>query len=163
MSVQVQDSVCCIYTFPNGVNMTFESVISNKHLGMGESILCKEATIDLPGNRIYREHATYKSGMHHLITDIEKGIFSSTAFAGTSWAADNNRDLHGEVILEDAVPGIEGDGSIELMQAFCNSVISGEQPKDVLEEGYYGSILCLMGDDAILQERTVKMEKDWII
>ena len=89
--------------------------------------------------------------------------FSSTAFAGTSWAADNNRDLHGEVILEDAVPGIEGDGSIELMQAFCNSVISGEQPKDVLEEGYYGSILCLMGDDAILQERTVKMEKDWII
>lgn len=160
---EVQDSVCCIYTFPNGVNMTFESVISNKHLGMGESILCKEATIDLPGNRIYREHATYKSGMHHLITDIEKGIFSSTAFAGTSWAADNNRDLHGEVILEDAVPGIEGDGSIELMQAFCNSVISGEQPKDVLEEGYYGSILCLMGDDAILQERTVKMEKDWII
>ena len=160
---EVEDSVCCIYTFPNGVNMTFESVIANKHMGMVESILCKEATIDLHGNRIYREHATYKSGMHHLIADIEGGIFSSTAFAGTSWAVDNNRDLRGEAILEDAVPGVEGDGSIEIMQAFCNSVISGKQPENVLEEGYYGSILCLMGDDAILSGNTQHLDKNLIV
>lgn len=160
---EVEDSVCCIYTFPNGVNMTFESVIANKHMGMVESILCKEATIDLHGNRIYREQATYKSAMHHLITDIEKGIFSPTAFAGTSWAADNNRDLRGEPILEDAVPGVEGDGSIELMQAFCNSVISGKQPENVLEEGYYGSLLCLMGDDAILSGQMQTLDKEFVL
>ena len=160
---EVEDSVCCIYTFPNGVNMTFESVISNKHMGMVESILCKEATIAVHDNRIYREHATYKSGMHHLIADIEKGVFSSSAFAGTSWANDNDRDLRGEEIIEGAVPGAEGDGSRELMQAFCNSVISGEQPKNVLEEGYYGSILCLMGDDAILSGTTRYLDKNLIV
>ena len=160
---EVEDSVCCIYTFPNGVNMTFESVIANKHMDMVESILCKEATIAVHDNRIFREHATYKSGMHHLISDIEKGIFTSSAFAGTSWANDNDKDLRGEEVVEGAVLGAEGDGSLELMQAFCNSCITGEQPENVLEEGYYGSILCLLGDEAILSGNTQYLDKKYIL
>ena len=44
---EVYDSVSVIYTFPNGVNMTFESVISNRYFGMGEYIVCRDGTVDL--------------------------------------------------------------------------------------------------------------------
>ena len=86
---EVFDSVCTIYTFPNGVNMTFESVISNKHFGMGEQILCKDATIDLVMGRLYAENPKRRSGIRQLVGEIEQGIFSSSAFAGTSWSPEN--------------------------------------------------------------------------
>lgn len=60
---EVFDSVSTIYTFPNGVNMTFESVIANKHFGMGEQILCKEGTVDLANGRLYMETPRRKSGI----------------------------------------------------------------------------------------------------
>ena len=76
------DSVCTIYTFPNGVNMTFESVISNKHYGMGEQILCKDATIDLVMGRLYAENPKRRSGIRQLVGEIEQGIFSSSPLPG---------------------------------------------------------------------------------
>ncbi len=53
------------------------------------------------------------------------------------------------------MPDAAGDGSIEMLQAFCHSILTGRQPDHVLEEAYYGSILCLLGDEAILQQKTL--------
>ena len=163
---EVFDSVCAIYTFPNGVNMTFESVIANKHFGMGEFILCKEGTVDLPGNRFYAENPPQKSAMRQLIGDIEKGIFSNAAFASSSWSAENARADKGVAVLADAKRNSAGrllDGSYELMQTFCNAAISGEQPPHALEEAYYGSVFCLLGDEAILQEKTLELPEQYLI
>ena len=156
---EVFDSVAVIYTFPNGVNMTFESVISNKHFGMGEQILCKDAMIDLPGSRIYYETPTPKSGIRQLIGDIEKGVFSNSAFAGTSWSAETGSKDPGVSIMPEA----EGDGSFELMQAFCRSAITGKQPEKVLEEAYYGSVFCLLGDEALLQNKILTLPDEYRI
>ena len=156
---EVEDSVCAIYTFPNGVNMTFESVISNAHFGMGEYLLCKDALIDLPGSRIFRETPPKKSGIEQLIGDIEKGIFSNSVFAGTSWNAESASKDKGLAIMPEAV----GDGTREILQAFCNSCITGEMPRHILEEAYYGSVLSILGDEAILQGKTLYMEDEYKI
>lgn len=156
---EVFDSVCAIYTFPNGVNMTFESVISNAHFGMGEQILCKDAFIDLPGSRIYRETPPRKSGIEQLIGEIENGVFSNSVFAGTSWNSENASKDKGVSIMPEAV----GDGTREILQAFCNSCITGKMPPRILEEAYYGSVLCLMGDEAMLQGKPVYMQEEYKI
>ena len=157
---EVHDSVCVIYTFPNGVNMTFESVIANKHFGMGEQILCKEATVDLAGGRLYAENPKPRSGIRQLVGEIERGVFSSSVFAGTSWSAENASSDPGISIMPEAVGS---DGSLEMLQAFCHSVLTGSQPPHVLEEAYYASILCLLGDEAILQKKTLTIPEDVMI
>lgn len=151
---EVFDSVSTIYTFPNGVNMTFESVIANKHFGMGEQILCKDATIDLANGRLYMENPAKKSGIRQLVDEIEKGVFSSSVFAGTSWSAENASKDPGLSIMPEAV---DGDGSLEMLQVFCHSILTNTQPPDVLEEAYYASVLCLLGDEAILQQRILTL------
>ena len=156
---EVFDSVCAIYTFPNGVNMTFESVISNAHFGMGEQILCKDAMIDLPGSRIYRETPPAKSGIEQLIGEIEQGLFSNSVFAGTSWNPENASSDKGISIMPEA----DGDGTREIVQAFCNSCITGKMPPRILEEAYYGSVLCLLGDEALLQGKTLYLEDKYRI
>ncbi len=156
---EVFDNVAVIYTFPGGVNMTFESVISNKHFGMGEFILCKDATIDLPGSRVYFEQPAPKSGMRQMIADIEKGIFSNSAFAGTSWSAETALADSGVTIMPEA----EGDGSFEIMQAFCRSSITGIQPENILREAYYGSVFSLLGDEALLNGRVMTLQEDFLV
>ena len=154
---EVFDNVCTIYTFPDGVNMTFESVISNKHFGMGEQILCKDATIDLAQGRLYAENPKPRSGIRQLVGDIEKGIFSNPAFAGTSWSAENASKDPGVAIMPEAVGD---DGSLSMLQAFCHSILTGTQPPHVLEEAYYASVLCLLGDEAILQQKTLQFPEE---
>ncbi|MDE6872313.1 MAG: Gfo/Idh/MocA family oxidoreductase [Bacteroidales bacterium] len=157
---EVFDSVCAIYTFPNGVNMTFESVIANRHFGMGEQILCKDATIDLAGGRLYMENPKPRSGIRQMIGDIEKGIFSNPVFAGTSWSAESASSDPGVAVMPEKA---DGDGSVEMLQAFCHSAITGQQPPHVLEEAYYASLLCLLGDEAILQGRTLSIPQEFMI
>lgn len=156
---EVFDNVAVIYTFSGGVNMTFESVISNRHFGMGEYILCKDATVDLPGSRVYFEEPAPKSGMKQMIADIEKGIFSNSAFAGTSWNAETAMADPGVAIMPEA----EGDGSFEIMQAFCRSSITGVQPDNILREAYYGSVFSLLGDDALLGGKVLTLPEEYKI
>jgi len=154
---EVFDNVAVIYTFPNGVNMTFESVISNKHFGMGEQILCKEATIDLPASRVYLETPPVKSGIEQMIADIEKGIFSNASFAGTSWNAETASADRGMAIMPEA----RGDGSIEILQAFCRSVITRQQPERILEEAYYASVFGILGDEAMQRGEILSLPQEY--
>lgn len=157
---EVFDNVSTIYTFPNGVNMTFESVISNKYFGMGEQILCKDATIDLANGRIYYENPRPKSGIQQLVGEIEKGVFSNSVFAGTSWSAEMASSDKGIAIMPEAV---SGDGTSEMLQCFCNSVAMGKQPSHVLEEAYYASAYCLLGDEAIVQNQILTLPEEFKI
>ena len=154
---EVFDSVCVIYTFPSGVNMTFESVISNKHFGMGELILCKDGTVNLLKGRYHPEIPPKKTAIRQLLGEIEKGVFSNPAFAGTSWAPETADDTSGIAILSEA----SGDGSMEMMQAFCDACISGVQPEGVLRQAYYGSILSILGDEAMLQNKILEFPEKY--
>lgn len=157
---EVYDSVHAIYTFPNGVHMTFDSVISNAHYGMGEQILCKDATVDLITSRLYYEKPQRRSSIESLISDIEKGIFTNSAFAGTSWAPETASRDTGIAIVANAY---ESDGTREIMDAFCRMVIKGEMPDKLLDQFYYATVFSLLGDEAMLQNKEMRLDPEWYV
>ena len=165
----VYDTVSAIFTYPNGVNMTFESIISNKHFGMGEQILGSKGTIDLISGLIYSDDPMPKgSGIHQLVTQIENGIMSNSVFAGTSWAAETSPLAPGLPIMPnvtvntgESTIGAEADGSKEIIEAFANAVITGKQPEKILEESYYATQFALLADRAMHENRILTLDEQF--
>ena len=167
----VYDTVSAIFTYPNGVNMTFESIISNKHFGMGEQILGSKGTIDLVSGLYYSdEPMPAGSGMHRLVAQIENGIMSNSVFAGTSWAAETSPLAPGLPITPnvtvnsgESTVGAEADGSKEIIEAFAHAVITGKQPAKVLEESYYASQFALLADRAMHENAILTLDERYKI
>ena len=57
----------------------------------------------------------------------------------------------------------KGDGTSILMNAFVEAVITQKQPQNIAEEGYYASALCLLGYQAIEEERTLTFPDEFKI
>ena len=167
----VYDCVTAIFTYPNGVNMTFESIISNKHFGMGEQILGTNGTIDLVTGMYYSDEPAPKgSGMHQLVAQIESGVMSNSVFAGTSWAAESSPLAPGmpimpnvKVVTGESSVGAEADGSKELLEAFIHATITGRQPEKVLEESYYATQFALLADKAMHQNQILTLDEKYKI
>ena len=167
----VYDCVSAIFTYPNGVNMTFESIISNKHFGMGEQILGTNGTIDLVTGMYYSDEPAPKgSGMHQLIAQIESGVMSNSVFAGTSWAAESSPLAPGvpimpnvKVVTGESTVGAEADGSRELREAFIHATITGRQPEKVLEESYYATQFALLADKAMHENQILRLDEKYKI
>ena len=167
----VYDAVSAIFTYPNGVNMTFESIISNKHFGMGEQILGTNGTIDLVSGMYYSDEPMPKgSGMHQLIAQIESGVMSNSVFAGTSWAAESSPLAPGvpimpnvKVVTGESTVGAEADGSKELLEAFVHATITGRQPEKVLEESYYATQFALLADMAMHENQILRLDEKYKI
>ena len=165
----VYDTVSAIFTYPNGVNMTFESIISNKHFGMGEQILGTKGTIDLVTAMHYTDEPAPKgSGMHQLIEQIESGVMSNSVFAGTSWAAESSALAPGMPIMQnvkvvsgESSVGAEADGSKELLEAFLHAVVTGKQPEKVLEESYYATQFALLADKAMHEGAILTLDEKY--
>lgn len=167
----VYDCVTAIFTYPNGVNMTFESIISNKHFGMGEQILGTNGTIDLVTGMYYSDEPAPKgSGMHQLVAQIESGVMSNSVFAGTSWAAESSPLAPGmpimpnvKVVTGESSVGAEADGSKELLEAFIHATITGRQPEKVLEESYYATQFALLADKAMHENQILTLDEKYKI
>ena len=167
----VYDCVSAIFTYPNGVNMTFESIISNKHFGMGEQILGTNGTIDLVTGMYYSDEPAPKgSGMHQLIAQIESGVMSNSVFAGTSWAAESSPLAPGvpimtnvKVVTGESTVGAEADGSRELLEAFIHATITGRQPEEVLEDSYYATQFALLADKAMHENQILRLDEKYKI
>ena len=167
----VYDCVTAIFTYPNGVNMTFESIISNKHFGMGEQILGTNGTIDLVTGMYYSDEPAPKgSGMHQLVAQIESGVMSNSVFAGTSWAAELSPLAPGmpimpnvKVVTGESTVGAEADGSKELLEAFIHATITGRQPEKVLEESYYATQIALLADKAMHENQILTLDEKYKI
>ncbi len=143
---EVYDNVSCLYVFDNGEKLTFESVISNQFYGLEEQILGHLGTIEPEKGKYYFENTAPAPGFLRLINDIEHQLFDTLPFAGTSWAPETAKDNAGEYILGEKP---KGDGTDLMLNAFAEAVITEKQPAKVAEEGYYASVLTLLGDMAI--------------
>ena len=73
-------------------------------------------------------------------------------FAGTSWAPETANENKGEYINGERP---KTDGTSLLLDAFVEAVITQKQPARIAEEGYYASMLCLLGHQALEEERTL--------
>ena len=159
---EVYDNVSLIYSYANGVTMNYESLISNKFNGLEEQILGTKGTVELEKGRYYFDEAEPAPGIMQLINQIEHKVLDDVAFAGPSWVPETANVNKGFLIDENASTtsgsssvGAVGDGSFELLEAFCTSAITGENAPNLVEEAYYSSVLALLGLQAIEEQRVI--------
>ena len=165
---EVFDNISLIYRYPNGVKMSYESIISNKFLGLEELILGDKGTMELEKGRYFFEQVKPAPGILQLINQIEHKIFDNAAFAGPSWVPETASINKGYYVLDnvrvtsgESSTGAVGDGSIELLTAFCNSAITGQPNATLAEEAYYSSIYALLGLQAMEENRIIAFPKEF--
>lgn len=157
---EVYDNVHCMYVFDNGVKMTFDSVISNKFYGLEEQIMGNLGTVEPEKGKYYFENVSPAPAFLQLINEWENKLFDNLPFAGTSWAPETANENNGEFIIGERP---KSDGTSLLLDAFAEAVITQKQPAQIAEEGYYASMLCLLGHQAIEEERTLYFPDEYKI
>lgn len=154
------DNVTCVYTFDDGVKMTYESTNSNKFYGLEERILCEKGTFEPERGRYYYETIPPASGLMQMLHDAESSLFDAIPLAGSSWVPETANPNNGTFLL-----GVkpEGDGTSELLDAYVEAVIRRQQPAYFAEEAYYGTQLCLLGHRAMEQEAPLLFPEEFKI
>ena len=157
---EVYDNVSCLYVFYDGVKMTFDSVISNQFYGLEEQIMGNLGTVEPEKGKYYFESIPPAPGFLQMINDWENKLFDTLPFAGTSWAPETANENKGELILGERP---KSDGTSLLLEAFVEAVITRKQPARIAEEGYYASMLCLLGHQALQEEKTLYFPDEYKI
>ena len=157
---EVYDNVSCLYVFDDGVKMTFDSVISNQFYGLEEQIMGNLGTVEPEKGKYYFESIPPAPGFLQMINDWENKLFDTLPFAGTSWAPETANENKGELILGERP---KSDGPSLLLEPFVEAVITRKQPARIAEEGYYASMLCLLGHQALQEEKTLYFPDEYKI
>jgi predicted dehydrogenase len=151
------DNVNVVYSYPNGVNFTFNSILTNWHYGLEEQIMGPKATMELEKGRFYLQNPPPAEGMKKLITDIEKSVFETIPIGGASWIVNTGNTMKGDMIV-DQYP-LPNATTAEL-EAFVNSIRENKQIPGVLEEAYYGTITSILGHQAMEEKKAVFLTDD---
>ena len=159
---EVEDNVNVIYTYKDGRRVSFESIISNKFYGLEEQIMGHLGTVEPEKGKYYFEQTPPMPGFLRMINDLEKDIYGDLSFAGPSWDPEIARQNHGEFILGRKRPP-RNDGSGYLNDAFVEASLTGKQPPMVAEEGYYATIMSLLGQQAIDEKRIIAFPEEFKI
>jgi len=169
---EVYDSVSLAYHYGNGVKITYESLIANKFNGMEEQILGSKGTLNLATGMYYLEdEAEGNSAIEELLAQIGDKVFSAVPAAGASWRPETKKVykahpvIKGKFNVNDGMSmiGAEKDGSDEMLSSFCQACITGEKGRDIVEEAYSATTLCLLGDRAMREQRCVEYPEEFKI
>ena len=159
---EVYDNINTIYVFDDGKKLTWGSDIANKFYGLEEQILGSKGTVEPERGRYYFEDTDLAPAPAFLqmLNDWDAKLFGAKAFAGTSWAAETGSTNRGELILGKEP---DNDGTSLLTEAFVEACITGKQPDRIAEEGYYASLLCLWGHEALEREEIIGFPTEYQI
>lgn len=168
---EVYDSVSLVYHYSSGVKITYESLISNKFNGMEDQILGHKGTMNLATGVYYLEEDHTDSGIEQLLNQIENKVFSAVPVAGPSWRPETKKEYKPHPILKGrmhvneglSMIGAEKDGSDAILSAFCQACITGEKGKNIVEEAYSATLLCLLGNQAMDEHRKVDFPEEYKI
>ena len=160
---EVYDSVNVIYRYADGRKINYESLISNKFNGMEDQILGKKGTMELAKGVYYLEEDNSRSGKECLIESMKEKVLSSVPLAGPSWRPEVKGQYMPHNIVEWKISGnggqnmigVDNDGSDVILSAFCSACITGEKAVNVVEEAYCATVLCLLGNKAMEEQRTI--------
>ncbi|MEW6507334.1 MAG: Gfo/Idh/MocA family oxidoreductase [Bacteroidota bacterium] len=155
----VYDNVACIFSYPNGVQFIYDSVISNKHYGLEEQILGSNGTIEFEVNKIYSETPPAPPAILQLINDIEKGIFNTFPIGGASWVPETATQYKGELISNN----YKMDETKLQLEAFIKYIREGKAPEILTKHGYCASLWCLLAERAIKTNQVVNLSDDYKI
>lgn len=168
---EVYDSVNVTYRYSDGVKIAYESLISNKFNGMEEQILGSKGTMDLAKGLYYLEEDRSTSGIRQLIGQVKDKAFAAIPAAGASWRPETKSEYVPHLVIEKethvtsglSMIGADNDGSDVILSSFCQSCITGEKAKDVVEEAYCSSVLCLLGNQAMNEQRHILFPEEYKI
>lgn len=168
---EVYDSVNLVYRYSNGVKINYESLISNKFNGMEDQILGHKGTMNLATGLYYLEEDHSDSGLEQLLSQIENKVFSAVPLAGPSWRPETKKEykphsvLKGKIHVNEGLSmiGAEKDGSDAILSAFCQACITGEKGKNIVEEAYCATLLCLLGNRAMEEQRKIDFPEEYKI
>lgn len=156
----VYDNVNLIYVFEDGRKMTYGSDIANKFYGLEEQILGRKGTVEPELGKYYFEDVDPAPAFLQMVNDWENKFFGNIPFAGTSWVPETANGNGGEYLLGKRP---ENDGTSLLTEAFVEACIVNKQPKNIAEEGYYASQLCLFGHEAIEKGEVIEFPEKYYI
>ena len=159
-SREVYDNIQTIYIFDDGRKMSWSSDIANKKYGLEEQILGDKGTVEPEFGKFYFEDIAPAPAFLQMVRDWEAKVFGGSAFAGTSWASETAGTDQGEYLLG-RMP--ESDGTSLLTEAFVEAVLQHKQPARIAEEGYYASILCLWGHEALKAGTPLELPEEYLI
>lgn len=168
---EVYDAVNVVYRYSDGVKINYESLISNKYNGMEDQILGTKGTMELAKGVYYLEEDNTISGMRQLLGQVREKVFSAIPAAGPSWRPETKGKYVPHAIVEGEVHvnhgqstiGVDKDGSDVILSAFCQSCITGEKAKNVVEEAYCSTLLCLLGNRAMEEKTLVYLPDEYKI
>ena len=150
---EVEDNVGVVYTYKNGCRMSFDSIISNRLYGYEEQVLGNLGALEFEAGKIYWEKTPPMPGFLRMLNDIETDLFTTLNFGGPSWDPETAKKNHGEYIM--GRKRTYQDGTEFAVDAFVESAITGEQPPMIAQEGYYATVLSLLGQQSIDEKREI--------
>ncbi len=169
---EVNDSCSVVYRFSDGRLINYQTLISNKFNGMEDQVLGQKGTANLAKGIYYLEDDNQIPGMRRLLDEIKTGVFSSIPTAGPSWKSETQSEYVPHSFLGNnsfsvnggqSMIGAENDGSLDILSAFCQSCITGEKAKNVVEEAYCATTLCLLANQAMDEHRVVTYPDEYKI
>lgn len=151
------DNVNLIYHYSNDVHLIYDSLTSNKYIGMKEYFSGNMGRLEPRECRIFWETPPPAPGIVQLVNDIEHQIFDAVPIGDASWIPNLGYDYEGEEMY----PELEHDYNDTelLLQAFVGYVHKNEIRKDLIQEGFNASIAALMGYEAMQKKQTVYWPK----
>jgi len=169
---EVYDSVNLVYHYSNSTKINYESLIANKFNGMEDQILGKKGTMNLAtGVYFLEDDSKSKSGIEQLINQIGEKVFTAIPAAGPSWRPETKVENTAYPILTGkfnvnnglSMVGAVKDGSDEILSAFCQGCITGEKGKNIVEEAYCATMLCHLGNQAMVEGKKISFPEEYKI
>ena len=157
---ELYDNVNVIYRYPGGVQVVYDSLISNAYYGLEIQIMGSKGTIEGETGRMYAENPPPAPGIVQLINGLERGVFETIPIAGPSWVPDLKKDTRG-TILGSNLKG--DDGTAVEMAAFANAIRLNEPIPRMLEHACYSGVGVLMGQFAMEQGREITWPQDFTL
>ena len=119
----------------------------------------------------YLENDNSLSGIQQLLAQIKEKAFEAIPAAGPSWRSETKKEYPPHSIVEGRVyvnpgqstVGVDKDGSDVILSSFCQACITGEKARDVVEEAYCATLLCLLANQAMEEGRTVIFPEEYRI
>ena len=117
-------------------------------------------TSDQEGTRVIKEFSSEIINGDQSNREAHAAKVYFNLLMGTSFSRGNE-----DILLNSGLSmiGADKDGSDIILSSFCQSCITGEKAQNVVEEAYCSTVLCLLGNQAMDEQRHILFPDEYKI
>ncbi len=169
---EVEDNIALIYSYEDGTQFVYDSMIQNRKYGLEIQIMGDKGTMELEGNRMFYEDPPdmpKPPGIVQLIKDLEANVFGTVILGNPSWEPELAIKENGVPVLAnndrpDWWPTFEWrDGSMEQIIGFADAIREGKAIPGLFEQCYYSSAWTILGQEAIDTGEVARLPEKYIL